>query len=104
MTKSVVSNSSAMARLPGAPIRGEEIAGPSVTRKGLSPFNFRAPLDNIVIRTFQFPMRYASMPFINPWGLINDGCNSSGAADKYVKVTEVMGESRFSFTIPMQAL
>lgn len=82
-TKSVVSSSSnALAGVPGDPIRGHEIAAPPDDSH--SPFRFSAPMDNIVIRTFQFPM--------------------SGPGDKYVKVTEVMGESRFSFTIPMQLL
>ena len=36
------------------PIRGDEVAAPE---DGSSPFNYRAPMDNIVIRTYQFPMR-----------------------------------------------
>lgn len=81
-TKSVVSGSAAVSSIPGLPVRGEEVADGG--EGAHSPFNFRAPMDNIVIRTFQFP--------------------ASGPGDKHLKVTEVMGECRLSFTIPMQLL
>ena len=57
VTKSIVSNTPAMTSIPGVPVRGEEVAGPS-SAENHSPFSFRAPMDNIVIRTFQFPTRY----------------------------------------------
>ena len=65
MTKSVVASSSASAGggggggggnvVPGVPIRGEEVAGPPVVPS--SSFMYRAPMENIVIKTFQFPVR-----------------------------------------------
>lgn len=59
VSKSVVANTSASSSLlpGGVPVRGEEVAGPPASEESHSPFNYRAPMDNIVIRTFQFPMR-----------------------------------------------
>ncbi len=49
----------------GLPIRGDEVAGTTAGAPGnasagedsASSFSYRNPMDNIVIRTFQFPMR-----------------------------------------------
>ena len=56
ITKSVVAGSGS-AGVPGVPIRGTEVAGLPPLDENHSPFNFRSPMDNIVIRTFQFPSR-----------------------------------------------
>ena len=43
--------------LDDVPIRGAEVAGSPESDETHSPFNYQAPMDNIVIRTFQCPMR-----------------------------------------------
>ncbi|XP_064405086.1 inositol polyphosphate-4-phosphatase type I A-like [Halichondria panicea] len=60
---------------------GSQVCEDGVGRGG---FNYQASMDNIVIRNFQFPV--------------------SGKPDQFLKVTEVMGEGKFSFSIPMQML
>ena len=49
----------------------------------------------------QIRSRYLDVPYHVLNGLY---VCCSGPGDKYVKVTEVMGECRFSFTLPMQLL
>jgi inositol polyphosphate-4-phosphatase len=61
----------------GASEPGSEVMSPA-------KFSFSAPMDNIVVRSYLFPV-----------------INSS---DEKLKVTEVMGEGRYSFSIPMQLL
>lgn len=55
---SSTSTNSTSTSVPGVPIRGAEVARlPPSTEENHTPFIFRSPMDNIVIRTFQFPLR-----------------------------------------------
>lgn len=51
--------------------------------EAITNFTYTSPMDNIVIRNFLFPV---------------------SGSEEMLKVTEVMGEGRYSFSIPMQIL
>ena len=65
-------------------------------------YSFKSPMDNLVVRTFQFPMWYDLLPIL----LLISCLHIPNRNDSMAKldVTEVMGEGRFSFSIPIQLM